>query len=358
MIFNVDITERVAKFQLGEHDRLICGNSGDQIRFTFDSEWEAHTTKTARFVWGKKHFDVEFVGDTCDIPVVTNATTLLVGVYAGEDGADEDCIASTNARIPCVLSSRCGDHEANGGTGANYTNEARGYAAEAKAAKETAIECSESAKASAENAAFAVKDATYDGYYWAMKSVSDLEVTDKLAVTPYGETTLKLSDYPTTTKKFVIAPTVETIAKKDGSEYDPNGWYLGPQKLSALTIPRSVKVIEMYGLSTAVGSDQPPFDPSNIGDYTPGSKGLLKILGGVTEIKAAALFGCCGITIDLTEYGENIPFPSLGGTIDSEPFAMQECVRAVTVIKVPTGRKAELASMTNWAYYTDQIVEV
>lgn len=138
MIFNVDITERVAKLQPGEHERLICGNSGDQIKFTFDSEWDAYTTKTARFVWDKKHFDVEFTGDTCEIPVVTNDTVLLVGVYAGEAGADEDCIASTNARIPCVLSSRCGDHEANGGTGENYTNEARGYAATAKASAESA----------------------------------------------------------------------------------------------------------------------------------------------------------------------------------------------------------------------------
>lgn len=121
MIFTVNIAKRIAAFQEGENERIVCGNSGYQIKFTFDAEWSAYTTKTARFIWGNKHHDVEFTGDTVDIPVVTNAKILYVGVYVGEAGVDEKILSSTNVRIQCKPGTRCGDSTPSDSTGAMKT---------------------------------------------------------------------------------------------------------------------------------------------------------------------------------------------------------------------------------------------
>ena len=61
--------------------------------------------------------------------------------------------------------------------------------------------------------------------------------------------------------------------------------------------------------------------------------------------------------IDLTGFGESTPFP----TLENEG-AFQYCGRdtekGTFEIRVPLGRKAELAAMTNWSTYVDKIVEV
>lgn len=131
MILNVEVKERIATYK-PSGEKFVCGNSGDQVKFIFDDEWEAHDKKTARFIWNNKYFDQEFTGDTCDIPVITNATAFLVGVYVGETADNEPIISTTRAVIPTTLSIRCGSETANRGTGENYTNEAKGYAEEAK----------------------------------------------------------------------------------------------------------------------------------------------------------------------------------------------------------------------------------
>ena len=64
-------------------EEYICGNSDFVVHFAFDDEWEALTTKTARFVYGEQFTDVVFSGDICNIPVIADAHKMKVGVYAG-----------------------------------------------------------------------------------------------------------------------------------------------------------------------------------------------------------------------------------------------------------------------------------
>lgn len=117
---------------------IICGNSDYQIKFIFDEEWAGQEKKTARFEWNARYHDAEFEGDTCPVPVITNADQCHVGVYVGEAPESATLLSSTRATIKCQRSVRCGAPTASNGTGENYTNEARGYAAEAKEAAKTA----------------------------------------------------------------------------------------------------------------------------------------------------------------------------------------------------------------------------
>lgn len=81
---------------------IVCGNKEKyQIAFTFDSEWDAYETKTARFTWRGQVQDVIFTGDTCDVPSIYGTDRVLVGVYAG------DLITTTPAVIECELSILC-----------------------------------------------------------------------------------------------------------------------------------------------------------------------------------------------------------------------------------------------------------
>lgn len=79
---------------------IVCGNSDYQILFSFDSEWDEYTVKTARFVFMKNgtllYEDVVFEGDTCTAPVLYDTDYVAVGVYAG------DIHTTTPARIPCA----------------------------------------------------------------------------------------------------------------------------------------------------------------------------------------------------------------------------------------------------------------
>lgn len=85
---------------------IVCGNSDYTITFTFDDEWSAEAVKTARFVYnraGKRLYqDVVFSGDTIAVPVLSNVSFVLVGVYAG------DLRTTTPAIIGCEKSILCG----------------------------------------------------------------------------------------------------------------------------------------------------------------------------------------------------------------------------------------------------------
>lgn len=81
---------------------IVCGNSDYRINFAFDTEWEAFEWKTARFIWDGKYTDVLFFGNSVMVPIISHATTLSVGVYAGED-----IHTTTSATIPCLLSILC-----------------------------------------------------------------------------------------------------------------------------------------------------------------------------------------------------------------------------------------------------------
>lgn len=80
----------------------ICDNSDYIINFDFDDEWDAYDTKTARFAYGGQYTDIIFVGNRCNVPVITNTYAFHIGVFAG------DLHTTTPVRVPCrksILSS-------------------------------------------------------------------------------------------------------------------------------------------------------------------------------------------------------------------------------------------------------------
>lgn len=85
---------------------IVCGNSGYELSFTFDEEWEAEPTKTARFLFVREgkvlYEDVVFMGTTCQVPVLAGIKEVRVGVFAGY------LITSTPAVISCEPSILCG----------------------------------------------------------------------------------------------------------------------------------------------------------------------------------------------------------------------------------------------------------
>lgn len=97
---HINVSDKIATYR--QRDGLIvCGNSDYQIQFTFDSEWDTHTQKTARFIWAGQYVDVDFEGDVCPVPIIQSAEQLLVGVYAGE------LSTTTPAFIDCKKSILC-----------------------------------------------------------------------------------------------------------------------------------------------------------------------------------------------------------------------------------------------------------
>jgi len=131
-ILHIAVNNKIAAYSKRD-GYIVCGNSDYKVKFTFDEEWAEHEEKTARFIWNGQYFDVVFTGDTCDVPVITNADSVLIGVYAG------DLRTTTSASIGCKRSVLCGGEKPNPGTGQHYTNEAKAAAEEAKALVELAL---------------------------------------------------------------------------------------------------------------------------------------------------------------------------------------------------------------------------
>jgi hypothetical protein len=89
---------------------IVCGNSDYTILFQFDEEWDGLEVKTARFKYStyagpKQHIDVPFTGNMVEVPILTNAHKVEVGVYAG------NLTTTTGAHIRCLPSIRCGSGE-------------------------------------------------------------------------------------------------------------------------------------------------------------------------------------------------------------------------------------------------------
>lgn len=97
---HIIVSDKVASY-LQRDGYIVCGNSDYQVEFTFSSEWDAYTKKTARFIWRGKPVDVEFSGNVCPVPIVANTEELKVGVYV------ENLSTTTSAVIPCRLSVLC-----------------------------------------------------------------------------------------------------------------------------------------------------------------------------------------------------------------------------------------------------------
>ena len=127
--FNIKVEGRVASF-LRREGAIICDNSDYTIRFTFDNEWSAHETKTARFVWGGAYTDVEFTGDTCQVPTISGADQVQVGVYV--EGTELK--TTTPAAIPCRGSILGTSTAGQPDVAQNYRDQAAASAARAEAA--------------------------------------------------------------------------------------------------------------------------------------------------------------------------------------------------------------------------------
>ena len=136
MILHVCVSDKIAVYQKRDGD-IVCGNSDYKIKFTFDSEWDEHTTKTARFVWNGDYTDVDFTGDTCDVPIIHGTDEVKVGVYAG------DLSTTTPASIGCKRSILCESASKSAGNNREYVNEAKEAAdrAEAVAASLSNVLC-------------------------------------------------------------------------------------------------------------------------------------------------------------------------------------------------------------------------
>ena len=131
MILHVCVANKIASFQKRD-GCIVCGNSDYQIKFTFDSEWDAYTTKTARFIWNGEFTDVDFSGDTCDVPIIHNTSEVKVGVYAGE------LHTTTSAVIGCHLSVLCDTVTPSVENDRNYANESKAHADRAESAADRA----------------------------------------------------------------------------------------------------------------------------------------------------------------------------------------------------------------------------
>jgi lysophospholipase L1-like esterase len=146
-MLHINVTNKIAKYQVRDGD-IVCDNTGYKVAFSFDSEWNDHADKTARFIWNGAYKDVDIVDGECEVPKIIDATEVFVGVYAGE------MKTTTDARIPCVKSvlsrtnvgqpDQVKEYRDQAGI---YADEAEASAADARAAASTAASEASSAAA-------------------------------------------------------------------------------------------------------------------------------------------------------------------------------------------------------------------
>lgn len=99
-IININVIDKIA---ISPDAVIVCGNDDYYIEFTFDEEWQNENIKTARFIYNGIAEDVVFEGNSVNVPRLSNATTLAVGVFAG------DLHTTTPALIGCKKSILCED---------------------------------------------------------------------------------------------------------------------------------------------------------------------------------------------------------------------------------------------------------
>lgn len=98
-VIHVTVSGKIAT---ADKNVYVCGNSGYEVHFDFDSEWSEHKTKTARFVCDDAtYYDVLFDDAVCPVPILSNTRRVRVGVFAG------DLITTTPAYITAAKSILC-----------------------------------------------------------------------------------------------------------------------------------------------------------------------------------------------------------------------------------------------------------
>lgn len=103
-VLHISILDKKATYQNRDGD-IICGNSDYVIEFAFDTEWAAHEEKIARFIWNSAYKDVTFTGTTCPVPIITGASEVEVGVYAGELSTTTPAVIGCQKSILCQSTS-------------------------------------------------------------------------------------------------------------------------------------------------------------------------------------------------------------------------------------------------------------
>ena len=163
-LLHVVVNNKIATYTARD-GHIVCGNSGYFLKFTFDSEWDEYTTKTARFVYHGKYYDVDFTGDECVVPIVSGVDSIEVGVYAGS------LTTTTPAVIPCERSILCLTSEVQTEQVPVYKDQidlslsqAMASAAESIAAAEESKKAAEESKKAAEEAANIADGLNVDAY--------------------------------------------------------------------------------------------------------------------------------------------------------------------------------------------------
>lgn len=77
------IREKIATNLDPRGQTIVCDNSDYVVKFDFDEEWDAFPEKTARFAYNRRYQDISFKGDKCVMPSIRNASSVEVGVFAG-----------------------------------------------------------------------------------------------------------------------------------------------------------------------------------------------------------------------------------------------------------------------------------
>lgn len=103
MQIKINVTDKKA---VPEDDyNIICGNSDYTISFSFDSEWDPYTVKTARFAYFqngvRKHIDIVFENNQCNMPILSNTHIVEIGVYAGDLRTTTPCTLLCTKSILC-----------------------------------------------------------------------------------------------------------------------------------------------------------------------------------------------------------------------------------------------------------------
>lgn len=124
---HICVSEKQATYQKRDGD-IVCGNSNYLIEFAFDREWDPYEEKTARFIYNSEYTDVDFEGNTCNVPILRNTDQVEIGVYAG------DLRTTTRAVILCKPSILCGTATPSEENDQHYANEAKEAADRAEAA--------------------------------------------------------------------------------------------------------------------------------------------------------------------------------------------------------------------------------
>ena len=171
-ILHVVVNNKIATYTARD-GHIVCGNSDYSLKFTFDSEWDNITQKTARFIWNGKYYDVEFTGDECAVPIINDTFEVTVGVYAGK------LTTTTPAVIPCDRSILCGTNTAQDEATKPYVDQAIISSEQAIAYASAAAASAAEAKAAAERAEQAATNSgAVDAY---TKSETEAKIDEKIS---------------------------------------------------------------------------------------------------------------------------------------------------------------------------------